>query len=129
MRRATPILRSAHSTTETANFGWPHIGYASLGSAKDEASIFAVEDVSHGTSNHERGNLMTRVRLTIISVVVLCVVALCMSGAEEKCRPRVQRRLQSRLQSRSTIRTRLDSAARFGFRAGQSVTRSGFHRK
>jgi len=55
MRRATPILRLAHSRTHAANFRRPPIRYAPLGLAMDEASIFAVEDVSTRNFNSRKG--------------------------------------------------------------------------
>jgi hypothetical protein len=55
MRCATPILQSAHSTTDSANFRLPPIRYAPLGLAMDQASIFAVEDVSTRNFNSRKG--------------------------------------------------------------------------
>jgi hypothetical protein len=46
MRRATPILGSAHSVTHTLDFRWPGFGHAPLSAAQGEAGTLAFENVS-----------------------------------------------------------------------------------
>jgi hypothetical protein len=46
MRRATPILRSAHSVTHTPDFRWPGFGHAPLRADQGEAGTLAFENVS-----------------------------------------------------------------------------------
>jgi hypothetical protein len=40
MRRATPILRSAHSVTHTLDFRWPGFGHAPLSAPKGKPALF-----------------------------------------------------------------------------------------
>jgi hypothetical protein len=47
MRRATPILGSAHSVTHTLDFRWPGFGHAPLSAAQEEAGTLAFRKRIH----------------------------------------------------------------------------------